>query len=167
MLGDDMKRISIVVILMLVLAVAACSSTSSSSTINTGPTTTGPTDSGPTTTSPTTTSPTDSASYTVSGQIVHQDTGAPYPNAYIRFEWLVNAVYEGETHTVTDGSGRYTIQLPAGQYQVTAGDSCDLNAGFAIAGKAPDDVMIAVPGTSEVDFVEYPITPGADIPGAC
>ena len=182
-----MKRISIVVILMLALAVAACSSTSSSSTTNTGPTTSGPTtsgptdtgpttsgpttsgptDTGPTDTGPTTSGPTDSAYYTVSGQIVHQDTGAPYPNAYVRFEWLVNASYEGETHTVTDGSGRYTIQLPAGQYQLTAGDSCDLNAGFAIVGKAPDDVMITVPGTSKVDFVEYPITPGADIPGAC
>jgi ABC-type transport system substrate-binding protein len=167
-----MKRISIVVILMLALAVAACSSTSSSSTTTTGPTTTGPTTtapttSGPTTTGPTTSGPTTSASYTVSGQIVHQDTGAPYPNAYVRFEWLVNASYEGEAHTVTDGSGRYTIQLPAGQYQLTAGDSCDLNAGFAIVGKAPDDVMITVPGTSEVDFVEYPLTPGADIPGAC
>ena len=165
-----MKRISIVVILMLALAVAACSSTSSSSTIpgltSSGPTS-GPTTSGPTTTGPTTTGPTTSASYTVSGQIVHQDTGAPYPNAYVRFEWLVNASYEGEAHAVTDGSGRYTIQLPAGQYQLTAGDSCDLNAGFAIVGKAPDDVMITVPGTSEVDFVEYPLTPGADIPGVC
>jgi Carboxypeptidase regulatory-like domain len=182
MLGDDMKRISIVVILMLALAVAACSSTSSSSTTNTGPTGTGPTTSGPTGTGPTGTGPTtsgptgtgptdsgptDSGYYTVSGQIVHQDTEAPYPNAYVRFEWLVNASYERETHTVTDGSGRYSIQLPAGQYQLTAGDSCDLNAGFAIVGKAPDDVMITVPGTSEVDFVEYPITPGADIPGAC
>src|SRR5262245_45404254 len=104
---------------------------------------------------------------TVSGQIVRGDTGAPYPNAYVRFAWLVNAVYEGETHTVTDDSGWYAIQLPAGQFQVTAGDSCDLNAGFAIVGKAPDDVMITVPGTSKVDFVEYPITPGADLPGVC
>jgi hypothetical protein len=98
---------------------------------------------------------------------VHRDTGQPYANAYVRFAWLVNASYGEETHTVTDGGGRYTIQLPAGQYQVTAGDSCDLNAEFAIVGKAPDDVMIAVPETSEIDFVEYPITPGADIPGAC
>ena len=143
-----MKRISIVMILMLVLAVAACGSTS-----GTGPTSTGPTSS--------------SAYYTVSGRIVHRDTGQPYANAYVRFAWLVNASYEEETHTVTDGGGRYTIQLPVGQYQVTAGDSCDLNAEFAIVGKAPDDVMIAVPETSEVDFVEYPITPGADIPGAC
>jgi hypothetical protein len=103
----------------------------------------------------------------VSGQIVHRDTGEPYPNAYVRFGWLVNASYGEETHTLTDSSGRYAIQLPAGQYQVTAGDSCDLNAGFAIVGKAPDDVMITVPGTSEVDFVEYPITPGADLPGVC
>ena len=103
----------------------------------------------------------------MSGQVVHRDTGEPYPNAYVRFGWLVNASYGEETHTVTDNSGRYTIQLPAGQYQVTAGDSCDLNAGFAIVGRAPDNVMITVPGTSEVDFVEYPITPGADLPGAC
>jgi Carboxypeptidase regulatory-like domain len=162
MLGDDMKRISIIVILMLALAVAACSSTPNPGPPNPGPTTTGPTDTGPTTSGPT-----DSASYTVSGQIVHQDTGAPYPNAYVRFEWLVNASYERETTTVTDGSGRYSIQLPAGQYQLTAGDSCDLNAGFAIVGKAPDDLMITVPGTSEVDFVEYSLTPGADVPGAC
>jgi hypothetical protein len=139
---------SIVVILMLVLA--ACSSQSG-----------GRPDPGP---GPTRSS---SASSTVSGQIVRGDTGEPYPNAYVRFGWLVNAAYEGETHTVTDGSGRYAIQLLAGQYQVTAGDSCDLNAGFAIVGKAPDDVMITVPGTSELNFVEYPITPGADLPGAC
>ena len=103
----------------------------------------------------------------MSGQIANRDTGEPYPNAYVRFGWLVNASYENETHTVTDNSGRYTIELAAGQYQVTAGDSCDLNAGFAIVGRAPDDVMITVPGTSELDFVEYPITPGADLPGTC
>jgi hypothetical protein len=108
-----------------------------------------------------------SAYYTVYGQIVHRDTGRPYPNSYVRFGWLENANYEKESHTVTDGSGRYSIQLPAGQYQVTAGDSCDLNAGFAIVGRARDDIMITVPGTSVVDFVEYPITPGADLPGAC
>jgi hypothetical protein len=143
-----MKRISIVVILMLVLA--ACSSQSGS---DPGP---GP---GPTRSS--------SAYGTVSGQIVRRDTGEPYPNAYVRFAWLVTANYGKEAHTVTDDSGRYAIQLPAGQYQVTAGDSCDLNAGFAIVGKAPDDVMITVPGTSGVDFIEYPITPGADLPGVC
>jgi hypothetical protein len=139
-----MKRISIVVILMLVLA--ACGSQSDG-----GP--------GPTRSS--------SAYGTVSGQIVRHDTGEPYRNAYVRFAWLVNASYQKETHTVTDDSGRYAIQLPKGQYQVTAGDSCDLNAGFAIVGKAPDDVMITVPGTSEVDFVEYPITLGADLAGVC
>jgi len=143
-----MKRISIVVILMLVLA--ACRSQSGSSP-DPGP---GPTES--------------SGAYsTVSGQIVRGDTGQPYPNAYVRFAVLVNAIYERETHTLTDGSGRYAIQLPTGEYQVTAGDSCDLNAGFTIAGKAPDDVMITVPGTSEVNFIEYPITPGADLPGVC
>jgi hypothetical protein len=103
----------------------------------------------------------------VSGQIVRGDTGEPYPKAYVRFAWLVNAISEKEIHTVTDGSGRYAVELPAGQYQVTAGDSCDLNAGFAILGRAPDDVMITVPGTSRVNFVEYPITPGADLPGVC
>jgi hypothetical protein len=72
-----------------------------------------------------------------------------------------------EIHTVTDGNGRYAIQLTAGQYQVTAGDDCDLNAGFAIVGRASDDAMISIPGISVVDFVEYPITPGADLPGAC
>jgi hypothetical protein len=98
---------------------------------------------------------------------VHRDTGQPYPKAYVRFGWLVSAEVAKETHTVTDGNGRYAIELQGGQYQVTAGDSCDLNAGFAIAGRAPDDITITVPGTSEVDFVEYPITPGADIPGIC
>ena len=170
-----MKRISIVVSLML--ALAACGSQSSgpgpgptSSSPSSGPTSSGPS-SGPTSSGPssgpTSSGPSSSAYSTVSGQIVHRDTGEPYPNAYVRFAWLVDANYEEEAHTVTDGSGRYAIQLPAGQYQVTAGDSCDLNAGFAIVGRAPDDVMITVPGTSEVDFVEYPITPGADLPGAC
>lgn len=70
-LGDDMKRISIVVILMLVLA--ACSSQSDG-----GP--------GPARSS--------SAYGTVSGQIVRHDTGEPYPNAYVRFAWLVDASYE-------------------------------------------------------------------------
>jgi len=162
-----MKRISIVMILMLVLAVAACGSASSTGPTSTGLTSTRPTSTGPTSTGPTSTGPTSTAYYTVSGRIVHRDTGQPYANAYVRFAWLVNASYGEETHTVTDGGGRYTIQLPAGQYQVTAGDSCDLNAEFAIVGKAPDDVMIAVPETGEIDFVEYPITPGADIPGAC
>jgi hypothetical protein len=143
-----MKRLSIVVILMLVLA--ACSSQSGGSQ-----------DPGP---DPTRSS---SAYGTVSGQIVRGDTGEPYPKAYVRFAWLVNAISEKEIHTVTDGSGRYAVELPAGQYQVTAGDSCDLNAGFAILGRAPDDVMITVPGTSRVNFVEYPITPGADLPGVC
>jgi hypothetical protein len=159
-----MKRISIVAILML--ALAACGSPASigpfmSPTVSP---TVSPTISP--TVSPTV-SPTPGAYSMVSGQVVHRDTGEPYANAYVRFGWLVNASYEKETHTVTDDSGRYEIQLPAGQYQVTAGDSCDLNAGFAIVGKAPDDITITVPGTSEVDFVEYPITSGADLPGVC
>ena len=147
-----MRRISIVAILMLLLA--ACSQSAE------GPSST-PRNSGP--------SPirSESAYGTVSGQIVRGDTGEPYPNAYVRFAWLVDAIYEKEIHTVTDDSGRYAIQLSAGQYQVTAGDSCDLNAGFAIVGRAPDEVMITVPGTNEVNFVEYPITSGADLPGVC
>jgi Carboxypeptidase regulatory-like domain len=166
--GDDMKRISIVAILMF--ALAACGSPSSvvtSGSPSVSPsisTSVGP--SGSPSVSPSV-STSDGAYSTVSGQIVRHDTGEPYPNAYVRFGWLVNASYEKETHTVTDDSGRYEIQLPAGQYEVTAGDSCDLNAGFAIVGRAPDNVMITVPGTSEVDFVEYPITPGADLPGVC
>jgi hypothetical protein len=172
MLGDNMKRISIIAILML--ALAACGSPSSVSP-SASPTVS---PSASPTVSPTVSpslSPTVSpnlstrggAYSSVYGQIVRRDTGEPYPNAYVRFGWLVNATYEQETHTVTDDSGRYEIQLPAGQYQVTAGDSCDLNAGFAVVGRAPDDVTITVPGTSEVDFVEYPITPGADLPGVC
>ena len=152
-----MKRTSIVVILMLVLT--ACGSQSGRSRSD-GPSSGGDSD-GPSA------SPMGGAYSTVSGQIVDRVTGEPYPNAYVRFAWLVDANYEQQTHTVTDGSGRYEIQLPAGQYQVTAGDSCDLNAGFAILGRMPDDVMITVPRTSVVDFVEYPVTPGADLPGAC
>jgi hypothetical protein len=153
-----MKRMFVFGFLMLVLT--ACGSTTpgiptagSGDDRSTGP--------------PTTDSPTTDASYTVTGTVVSRDTGAAYPNAYVRFGWLVNAGYEMEAHTLTDDGGRYTIQLAAGRYQVTAGDSCDLNAGFTIAGSQPDDVMIDVPGTSVVDFVEYPITPGADLPGVC
>ena len=165
MLGDDMRRVSIVVILMLVLA--ACSSPrgggsggpSSGSPSSGSPSSGGPSSGGPSSDS--------TGASTVSGQIVDRATGDPYPNAWVKFAWLVDANHEMETHTVTDGSGRFEIQLGAGQYQVTAGDDCDLNAVFAIVGRAPDDVMITVPGTSVVDFVEYPITPGADVPGAC
>ena len=150
-----MKRISIVVILMLVLA--ACGSSS-------GRDPQGSSSSG----TPSSGTPSSRAAYsTVSGRIVRLDTGKPYPNAYVRFGWLVDAAHEMEIHTVTDGNGSYAIQLPAGQYQVTAGDNCDLNAGFAIVGRAPDDVMITVPGIGAVDLVEYPITPGSDLPGAC
>jgi hypothetical protein len=168
MLGDIMKRISIVAFLML--ALAACGSPASvgpfmSPTVSPTVSPTGGPTGGPTV-GPTV-SQTPEAYSMVSGQIMRRDTGQPYPNAYVRFGWLVNASYEKETHTVTDGSGRYEIELPAGQYQVTAGDSCDLNAGFNIVGKAPDDITITVPGTSEVDFVEYPVTPGADLPGVC
>jgi hypothetical protein len=171
-----MKRISIVAFLML--ALAACGSQSSVST-PVSPPVSPPVSSPPVSPPPVSpppvsppvssppASPTDGAYSTVSGTITRRDTGEPYPNAYVRFGWLVSATSEEETHTVTDASGRYEIQLPAGQYQVTAGDSCDLNAGFAIVGKAPDDTMITVPGTGEVDFVEYPITPGADLPGVC
>ena len=159
-----MKRISIVAFLML--ALAACGSQSSVSPPPASPTA-APSLSPTAPSSSAVGSPTADAYGTVSGKITRRDTGEPYPNAYVRFGWLVNATSEEETHTVTDASGRFEIQLPAGQYQVTAGDSCDLNAGFEIAGKAPDDVMITVPGTSEVDFVEYPVTPGADLPGVC
>ena len=172
-LGANMKRISIAVILMLVLA--ACSSQSggdqrsSPSAGQSGDQRSSPSaeQSGDGRNDGPSGSPSDSAYNTVSGEIVDRATGQPYPNAYVRFGWLVDAVYEKETHTVTDGSGRYEIQLPAGQYQVTAGDSCDLNAGFAIVGRSADDVMITVPGTNVVDFVEYPISPGADLPGVC
>jgi hypothetical protein len=104
---------------------------------------------------------------TVSGRVVHGDTGTPYPSAYVRFGWLVNANYEREIHTVTDTDGRYVIKLPAGLYQATAGDSCDLNAGFTIVGRHPDDITVEVPGTTEVNFVESPIVPGADGSGPC
>jgi len=170
-----MKRTYFVVILMFVLA--ACGS---SSTTGTGGGPSGSPSSEPAAgpaSSPTagpasepaaapSNSPSVSAYSTVSGQVVERGTGRPYPNAWVRFGWLVSAGYEQETHTVTDGSGRYSIQLPPGQYQVTAGDSCELNAGFDIAGRAPDDNMITVPGTSEVDFVEYPITSVSD-PAPC
>lgn len=162
------------VVLVLPLMLAACARAGSDSTgtgtvtETTAATVTAPaTGAAPTVTPVAETTSSDDRYATVSGRIVNRDTGAPYPRAYVRFGWLENAVTEKETHTVTNAAGRYTIQLPAGQYQVTAGDSCDLNAGFSIAGRAPDDVMITVPGTSVVDFVEYPITPGADLPGVC
>lgn len=166
-----MKRAYAVVMLMFVLV--ACSSTPGSPQPgwhsyepSTGPPTTDTT-TNPTTTIPTTTDPPVGDSYTVSGQVVDRDSGRPYPNAWVRFAWLVSAGYEMETHTVTDGTGRYAIELPPGQYQVTAGDTCDLNAGFDIAGRNPDDVMITVPGTDAVDFVAYPIVPGYDAPSSC
>jgi hypothetical protein len=99
-----MKKWSIVAVMMLVLA--ACASpyggtssgdtpsgdTSNTDTSNTGTTNTGGTNTGGTS--------------VVSGQITDRETGRPYPNAYVRFEWLVNATYANEIHTVTDGSGR-------------------------------------------------------------
>lgn len=104
---------------------------------------------------------------TVTGRIVQRSGGRPYPNAYVRFGWLENAVYEKETDTRTRTDGTYVVQLPAGQYQVSAGDDCDLNAGFDIVGPRRDDAMITVPGDSQVDFVEYPITPEAETRGDC
>jgi hypothetical protein len=101
---------------------------------------------------------------------VHRDTGEPYPNAYVRFEWLLNAVYAREVSTQTDQGGRYAIQLAPGQYQVTAGDSCDLNAAFTVIGSdavLSESVMISVPGTSTLNFAEHPLTPGAEVPGVC
>jgi hypothetical protein len=161
MLGDDMRRISIVVILMLVLAACGSASGRSNDSSSGGP-------SRPLRTDVSSTSRRSQDAYsTVSGHIVDRATGQPYPNAWVRFSTLVNANFEWETHAVTDRSGRYEIQLPAGQYEVLAGDDCDLNAAFAIVGRAPDDVMMTVPGTGVLDFVEYPATPGADIPGVC
>ena len=103
----------------------------------------------------------------MSGQVLRRDDSRPYPRAWIRFSWLLNAVYEREVHTMTDANGRYSIALPPGRYQVTAGDDCELNAGFAIVGRVADDVMISVPDTNRVDLVEYDITPGAHIEGLC
>lgn len=95
---------------------------------------------------------------------MNRDTGQPYPNAWVRFGSLVS---EMENCTATDTDGTYAIQLPPGEYQVTADDTCDINAGFDIDGRHPDDIVITVPGTTEVDFVEYPMTPGADVPDLC
>ncbi len=103
----------------------------------------------------------------VSGRIVRADTGQPYPQAWVRFEVALSAVESAEAHTVTDTRGRYAIRLPAGQYQVSAGDDCDLNAQFDILGRAHDDIMISVPETTHVDFVESPITPGYVDHGTC
>lgn len=103
----------------------------------------------------------------VTGRIVRADTGQPYPNAWVRFEVALSAVESAEAHTVTDAGGRYAIRLPAGQYRVSAGDDCDLNARFDIAGRAPDDIMISVPETTHLDFVESAITPGYVDHGTC
>ena len=152
-------------LLSVVLSVAACSSGSGGDELADGPTTSRPGGNRSATSRPPTSRPPTNSFHTVSGRVTRRDTGRPYPNAYVRFGWLVSALYERETHAMTDGSGSYAIQLPAGRYQVTAGDSCDLNAAFAIVGRGRDDVMITVPGTSRVDFVEFPLTPGAVIPG--
>jgi Carboxypeptidase regulatory-like domain len=103
----------------------------------------------------------------VSGRVVHRNSGVPYERAYVRFEWLVSATEGREVHTYTGADGRYSIQLPAGQYQVSAGDECDLNAGFTLVGRGRNDYMVTVPGDDQVDFVESPITPGEYIPGVC
>ena len=104
--------------------------------------------------------------YSISGRIVYQDTRAPYAKAWVRFGWLVNAVYEREADTKTGSDGRYVIRLPAGMYQVSAGDDCDLDAGFDIVGQSAADGMIVVPGATGVDFVEHPIT-GSHLEGLC
>jgi hypothetical protein len=104
--------------------------------------------------------------YTISGRIVHQDTGAPYVKAWVRFGWLVNAVDEREADTKTGSDGRYVIRLPAGMYRVSAGDECDLDAGFDIVGRSAADGMIVVPEATGVDFVGHPIT-GTPVEGMC
>jgi hypothetical protein len=103
----------------------------------------------------------------VSGRVVRADTGHPYPNAWIRFEVALSAVESAETHTVTDAAGRYVIRLAAGQYQVSAGDDCDLNAQFDMVGRVRDDIMISVPQTTHIDFIESAITPGYVDHGIC
>jgi hypothetical protein len=103
----------------------------------------------------------------VTGRIVRADTGQPYPRAWVRFEVATSAVDSAEAHTVTDARGSFAIRLPAGQYQVSAGDDCDLNAQFDIVGRAREDMVISVPETTHVDFVESPITQGYVDYGAC
>lgn len=104
---------------------------------------------------------------TVHGTVVRGEDGRPYPNAWVRFGELLSSTQEAEAHTVTDSRGRFAIDLPAGQYRVSAGDECDLNARFDIVGRVPDDVMITIPGQTRVDFVESPITPGWVDTGTC
>lgn len=79
-------------------------------------------------------------------------TGAPYPHAIVQFTNLASG---GNVHTTADGSGRYSVELPAGQYRAEALDLNDLNAGFTVAHRSGNQIV--VPPSRKVDFEEAPI----------
>lgn len=90
------------------------------------------------------------------------------PGRVVATRYLTSATTEYETHTYTDSSGRYSIQLPgAGQYGATAGDDCDLNVSADVYGRSHFDDQVTVSDGTEIDFVAYEVTPGASIPGVC
>ena len=103
---------------------------------------------------------------TVRGTVTLADTGDPYPGAWVEFKVaLAPADPFGvspniSVHAGPDGS--FAVKLPPGQYLAMAGDDCDLNAGFTLAGRAADDNLVEEPGAERVDFVEAPIVPGYD-----
>ena len=89
---------------------------------------------------------------TVSGQVVHQDTGEPYAGAIVEFKNL----YGENVHTTTDSTGHYSMQVPADTYTALALDENDYNEGFEVAGRS--DNAVTVPPSTTVNFVAYPIT---------
>jgi Hsp70 protein/Carboxypeptidase regulatory-like domain len=95
----------------------------------------------------------DNGATTVSGTVTTAATGTPYPGASVEF---TNIQGGWNIHTTTDGNGHYSVQLPPGFYNAVALDLNDTNAGFDVTNLSSND--IEVPGTSEVDFSEAPIT---------
>jgi hypothetical protein len=174
-----MKRLSLSIIIVTVLALSGCAGmlgTSSSTTPAGNPTPTAvtavtgapggdQTGGAPVSTGEAVNAPvaTDGA-VTVYGKVVDRDTGQPFPKAWVRFSYLVSAGYEYESHVYTDANGQYSIRLTPGQYEVTGGYDCDLDISLDINGRSHFDDQVSILGDTEIDFVAYHLT-GQSMPG--
>jgi hypothetical protein len=90
---------------------------------------------------------------TVSGKVTYAQTGDPYPGASVEFQ---NVAGGWNIHTTTNGSGHYSLNLPAGVYLALAVDLNDTGALFTVSNLSSNNVD--VPPTTKVNFTESPST---------